>query len=70
METKSVQVKRIIIKPYTLSQLAKIYGVEQRTIQKWLTKHTEDIGEKVGRYFTIPQVKIILKILGLPSYAN
>lgn len=57
---------QIIVKPYTLSELSDIYGVDWRTVRIWLEPYEEEIGKRRGRYYTIPQVRIIFDKLGLP----
>ncbi len=57
----------IEVKPYSLTELAVLYGVSNRTIKNWIKPFQNLIGKKVGRYYTIPQVKIILFNLGLPG---
>lgn len=47
----------IIIKPYTHHELSVLYGVSWRTLQRWLKKHQQEIGEKDGHYYTIRQVE-------------
>lgn len=59
--------KIIAIKPYNIKELANIYGVNRLTFKKWLDKFSLELGEKTGRYFLIPQVKIIFRHLDLPS---
>jgi hypothetical protein len=58
------------IKPYSLTELGRIYGVQSRTIKKWLTPHSDAIGTKIGRLYTALQVKIIFEKLGLPGKAE
>jgi hypothetical protein len=58
----------IILKAYSLKELAHIYGIDWRTLKNWLRPFEEEIGKKEGRYYKIPQVKIIFGKLGLPSY--
>ncbi len=55
------------IKPYSLKELAAIYEVTPHTMRAWLLPHKEAIGERVGRYYTISQVRIIFEKLGLPG---
>ncbi len=57
----------IILKAYSLKELAEIYGVDWRTFKKWLEPFEQEIGKKQGRYYKIPQVKIIFEKLSLPS---
>ena len=54
------------IRPYSLKEIAGIYGVCDKTIKKWLSPFGELIGKKHGRYYTVAQVKIIFEKLGLP----
>lgn len=60
----------IEIRPYSLTELGRIYGVQSRTIKKWLEPHTHAIGPKIGRLYTALQVKIIFEKLGLPGKAE
>lgn len=66
----SITSNAIEIKPYSLTELARIYGVTNRTIKNWIIRHNEAIGEKTGRLFTALQVKIIFEKLGLPGMAE
>ena len=59
--------KQIALKPYTLKELSELYGMDWRTFKKWLEPFQSEIGEKKGRYYQIPQVRIIFKKLDLPS---
>ena len=58
---------QIMVKPYTLSELSNIYGVDWRTVKIWIEPYKEEIGTRRGRYYTIPQVRFIFDKLGLPS---
>jgi transcription initiation factor TFIIIB Brf1 subunit/transcription initiation factor TFIIB len=58
----------IMLKPYSLTELANLYKVDRRTIKNWLQPFLEELGEKRGRFYTITQVKIIFKKLSLPSF--
>lgn len=63
----TVSAETIQMKAYSLSELARIYGVDWRTFKKWLKPFEKEIGEKQGRYYNIPQVKVIFDKLSLPS---
>lgn len=60
----------IAIKPYSLTELAAIYGVTVRTIKKWIAPFEKETGEKIGRYYNALQVKIIFDKLGLPEVVD
>lgn len=64
MKTESTQIK---LKPYSMTELARIYGVDPRTLKKWLVPFEKEIGIKQGRFFQIPQVKLIFDKLSLPT---
>lgn len=55
------------VKVYTKKELAKLYEVDPRTFNNWIKPHENVIGKKNGRFFTIPQVKMIFDVLGVPS---
>ena len=55
------------IKPYSPSELAQIYGVTKKTINRWLRPHRSRIGDREGLFYTALQVRIIFERLGLPG---
>ena len=57
----------IKLKPYSLTELTKLYGVCIKTMKKWLEPFKEEIGNKKGRFYTISQVRLIFEKLGLPA---
>jgi transposase len=59
--------KFIEVKPYMIKELAALYGVSRETFGRWISKFKDELGEKNGLYFSIPQVKMIFKKLDLPS---
>lgn len=67
MSTMSIEVE---IKPYSITELANLYGVSNRTMKNWIAPHQAFLGNKVGRFFTALQVKIIFEKLGLPGKAQ
>lgn len=58
------------IKPYSLTELSRLYGISNGIMKRWLAPHNEIIGEKVGRLYNTLQVKIIFEKLGLPGKAE
>lgn len=55
------------VKPYTMKELAGIYGVSTKTLRTWLQPHRKAVGERRSRYFTALQVRVIFERLGLPG---
>ena len=59
--------KKLIVKPITMSGLAKAYGMNRRTIYNWLKAHEDLIGKRVGLCFSPAQVNRIYHFLGPPG---
>lgn len=58
----------IEIKQYKLKELAHLYNnISTKTLKKWLEPFKEEIGERKGHYYSIPQVRVIFKKLGYPG---
>lgn len=64
MESKN---KLLEIKPYTKKELAIIYGISPRCFYTWLKKIEPQVGPKNGKYYTLNQVRLIIKLIGLPG---
>ena len=58
------------IRPYSKSKLARAYGVDLRTFNRWLKSLSDNLGEPQGRLFTPLQVKHIFKCFGKPNNLN
>ena len=54
------------IRPYSVRDLAGIYGCCEKTMKKWIKPFLPEIGAKNGRYYSVAQVKIIFEKLDLP----
>jgi hypothetical protein len=54
------------IRPYSVKDLAGVYGVCDKTFKKWIQPFVRDIGTKNGRYYSVAQVKIIFDKLDVP----
>jgi hypothetical protein len=57
-----------LLKPYNLKELAAMYGVSARTLNKWLKPFGDQVGKRIGYFYTIPQVRLIFMKLGLPGF--
>jgi hypothetical protein len=57
------------LRPYTLKEFAILYGVDRKTVLKWLKPLEEELGKEPheGRYYSIPQVRIIFTRYGIPG---
>ena len=57
----------IIVKPYSTKELSFFYGVHSKTFGKWLIPHQQEVGKRIGRFYTALQVKKIFMFIGPPS---
>jgi hypothetical protein len=58
------------IKPYSKTRLARAYGVDLRTFNRWLKSLDKMMGKPNGRLFTPLQVKYIFEHFGRPNHLN
>lgn len=59
--------KTVVVKAYSIGELAALYEISVRTMNRWLKPHLEIIGKRQGRFYTVKQVEIIFEQLGLPK---
>lgn len=55
------------VKPYSIGELATMYGVSVRTMHTWLKPIQSMLGDLVGRYYNLRQIRIIFDELGEPE---
>jgi hypothetical protein len=62
-----VKRKNVIqIKPYSVKEFSILYGVSRITFCTWLKPIRKKIGQRIGRYYSVKQVEVIFKHLGVP----
>ena len=54
------------LRPLSKTELAEHYGMSIRCFYTLLKPYEEEIGPKLGRYYSIKQVELIFENLGLP----
>jgi hypothetical protein len=59
--------KTVEVKVYSIGEMAAMYKISVRTMNRWLKPHTDKIGKRVGRFFSVKQVAIIFEQLGMPG---
>lgn len=67
METTSPAQPVFKLRPYTIADLSRLYGVSRNTLKAWLKPFAQQIGQRIGNYFTVAQVQVIIDKLGMPS---
>ncbi len=55
------------MRPYTHKELASRYGVGRKTFLKWLKPFQNEIGPRIGHFYSTLQVATIMSKLGWPS---
>lgn len=55
-------------RPLTKSELAGLYKVSRKTLNRWLEKYKEKIGiDKSSKYLTVKQLQKIYQLIGRPD---
>jgi hypothetical protein len=55
------------LRPHNLKELAALYCISPKTFRRWMRPFEHEIGKRVGYYYSIPQVRKIFSLLGLPG---
>ncbi len=61
-----MSIENLTDKPRTTGEIATFYKVDIKTLKKWLELHKEYIGQRIGNYYTIKQLKKIIEVLDTP----
>ncbi len=59
-------VVKIVIKPYTNKELAKIFNTSESTWRRDVAKVRHHLGERIGHRWNVKQVELIMNLLGRP----
>lgn len=55
------------LRPYSKKELANLYNRSVTSFNTILKPYEEDIGKKIGRYYTVAQVGVVFKKLNPPD---
>lgn len=66
-EFRTEDTERYPLRRYKSAELCKLYEVSKKTFLKWIKPFQKEIGERRGYFYTVAQVEIIFKRLGLPG---
>jgi len=64
MEQK--EAKPQIIKAYSKGEIALLYGISMKSLETWLN-HLEELGPRIGRFYSPRQIEIIFTQYGVPQ---
>jgi hypothetical protein len=55
------------VRAYTLKQIAGLYGVSNQTFKLWLKPFEKEMGKRIGHFYSVKQIEIIIDKLGTPG---
>ena len=67
MKQNDTLISEIQVKAYSKHELVDLYKVSWKVIKVWLKPHEDEIGKRIGHFYTPKQTKIILEKLGVPE---
>lgn len=56
----------IQLKPYSITELAELYGRSVKSMKTWLGYIEKELGPRMGHYYTPKQVRIIFEEFEVP----
>jgi len=59
---------RLFVKQYRIVDLCIIFDIDRKTMRSWIKAHSQEIGERVGNYYSALQVECMLTKFGRPYY--
>lgn len=57
-----------IVKPCKARELSKLYKISYKVFKRHLEPHLEKIGPRIGHFYMMNQVIMIINILGVPPF--
>jgi uncharacterized Fe-S cluster-containing radical SAM superfamily protein len=57
---------KVAIKPYTNKELAQMFNMSTRTFNRNIKAIRGQLGKRMGHFWSIPQIEIILEHMGSP----
>jgi hypothetical protein len=67
MEEIKPETSQIQLKACSKNDLVELYKVNWKILKAWIKPHEEEIGPRIGHFYTPKQMKIILEKLGFPE---
>lgn len=67
MKQNEIPMQKIQLKAYSKGDLMELYNVSWKVLKVWLKPYEEEIGPRIGHFYTPKQAKVILDKLGIPE---
>lgn len=58
--------ERLEIKPYTTQELSVLYNMSSRTFRRNIAGIKEKLGKRIGHFYNVKQVEMIMEHMGRP----
>jgi hypothetical protein len=66
MKHQEILEPKIRLKAYSPKEVAELYDISNRVLKKWLVPFENEIGPRIGHYYSPKQMKVIFEKLGIP----
>ncbi|HSH66544.1 MAG TPA: hypothetical protein VLB84_12330 [Bacteroidia bacterium] len=70
MKHEEILAPKIRLKAYSPREVAELYDISNRILKKWLVPFEDEIGARIGHYYSPKQMKVIFEKLGIPHVAQ
>ena len=67
MKQNEIDAPKIKLRAYSLKELSGMYECSGKSMKTWIAPFKQEIGQRVGRFYTPRQMKIIFEKLGVPG---
>lgn len=67
MDTQGKKRRTLVVKEYTLTDLAQVYEMSKYRLRTRLAKYKKEIGKRAGYFYETEQVRKIFQLIPLPS---
>lgn len=67
MDTQKKTRRTLVVKEYSLHDLAEFYEMSRYRLRTRIDKHEKEIGKRTGYFYRAEQVRKIFELIPLPS---
>ena len=67
MKEQQLTTSSIQLRAYSKTEIAKLYKISMKGLTRWLAPLKEELGPRVGRFYSPKQVEIIFREYGIPK---
>jgi transposase len=67
MKEKEPVILSVQLRAYSKTEIAELYKISMKGLSTWLAPLKEELGPRVGRFYSPKQVEIIFREYGIPK---